>query len=291
MNSNREYIRLVEKILEEGIEGNDRTSIGTISIFGEMLTFNLDKFPLLSIKRIKWEHVVHELLWFISGSTNHLKLDELGVKIWNKNGSREFMESINLHYKVGDLGPIYGFQWRHFGENYIDCFTKYEGGVDQLQNIIGIIRKDPSSRCLLMSSWNAMDLPKMALPPCHYSTQFYVRGDKLDCLMSQRSADVGLGLPFNIASYALLTNIIAKITNLTPGLLKISLGNAHIYKNHITQLKNLCQKFHESEENGIQLTDPDLIILNNRKEIDEFKFEDFTIKNYNPLNYVKLELN
>lgn len=295
MNSSTEYIRLVEEILKDGHESEDRTKIGTIGIFGKLITFNLENsFPLLSIKRVMWDQVIHELLWFISGSTNHLELDKLGVKIWNKNGSVEYLESRNLqHYKVGDLGPVYGFQWRHFGEEYKDCYTKYDGGVDQLKILINMIRNDSNSRRLMMVSWNPTDLDKMSLPPCHYSVQFYVRGDKLDCLMSQRSADVGLGLPFNIASYALLTYMIAKITNLKPGTLKISLGVAHIYKNHIAKMKDLCDRYNSCVERGEldKLKDPKLIILNKQEEIEDFKFEDFKFEDYNPFEFVKLKLN
>lgn len=175
-----------------------------------------ESFPLLTTKRVFWRAVVEELLWFIRGSTNALELKEKNVNIWDANSTREYLDSIGLSDRVeGDLGPVYGFQWRHYGAEYKDMYTDYTGkGIDQLKNIIETLKTNPNDRRIIMCSWNPIDLPKMALPPCHCLVQFYVANGELSCMLYQRSADMGLGVPFNIASYALLTNMIAHITGL-----------------------------------------------------------------------------
>jgi dihydrofolate reductase/thymidylate synthase len=204
-----QYINLIKHILENGISKDDRTGVGTLSIFSHNMTFNLrERFPLLTTKKVYWKAVVEELLWFISGSTNSNILKEKGVNIWDGNSSREFLDSRGLtHYNQGDIGPGYGFQWRHFGATYENMHSDYSGkGVDQLQQVIELIKKDPYSRRIVMTSWNPCDVDSMALPPCHMFCQFYVsKGGYLSCQMYQRSADMGLGVPFNIASYSLLT--------------------------------------------------------------------------------------
>lgn len=175
-----------------------------------------ESLPLLTTKRVFWRAVVEELLWFIRGSTNALELKEKNVNIWDANSTREYLDSIGLSDRVeGDLGPVYGFQWRHYGAEYKDMYTDYTGkGIDQLKNIIETLKTNPNDRRIIMCSWNPIDLPKMALPPCHCLVQFYVANGELSCMLYQRSADMGLGVPFNIASYALLTNMIAHITGL-----------------------------------------------------------------------------
>ena len=237
-----QYINLIKHILENGISKDDRTGIGTLSIFSYNMTFNLrESFPLLTTKKVYWKGVVEELLWFISGSTDSNILKEKGVKIWEGNSSREFLDSRGLsHYDQGDIGAGYGFQWRHFGAKYTNMYDSYEGqGIDQLKDVIYKIKNTPNDRRIIMSSWNPTDLDKMALPPCHIFVQFWVDIDKkeLHSQMYQRSCDVGLGVPFNIASYSLLTCIIAKLCDLTPGDFHYCMGDTHIYKNHIDAMK------------------------------------------------------
>merc|ERR1712066_1036846 len=226
-----EYLDLIEKILKQGKVRDDRTGVGTISLFGAQMRFSLrDQFPLLTTKRTFWRGVAEELIWFIQGNTNAQDLADKNVKIWDANGSREFLDSRGLkNNEVGDLGPVYGFQWRHFGAEYKNCHSNYENqGVDQLQNVIDTIRKNPTCRRIIMNAWNCKDLSKMALPPCHVMCQFYVNTSKntLSCQMYQRSADMGLGVPFNIASYALLTVMIAHVCDLSPGDFVHTLGDA-----------------------------------------------------------------
>lgn len=237
-----QYINLIKHILENGISKDDRTGVGTLSIFSYNMTFNLrESFPLLTTKKVYWKGVVEELLWFISGSTNSNILKEKGVKIWEGNSSREFLDSRGLsHYDQGDIGAGYGFQWRHFGAKYTNMYDNYEGkGIDQLKDVIYKIKNTPDDRRIIMSAWNPTDLDKMALPPCHIFVQFWVDTNKkeLHSQMYQRSCDVGLGVPFNIASYALLTCIIAKLCDLTPGDFHYCMGDTHIYKNHIDAMK------------------------------------------------------
>lgn len=237
-----QYINLIKHILENGISKDDRTGVGTLSIFSYNMTFNLrESFPLLTTKKVYWKGVVEELLWFISGSTNSNILKEKGVKIWEGNSSREFLDSRGLsHYDQGDIGAGYGFQWRHFGAKYTNMYDNYEGkGIDQLKDVIYKIKNTPDDRRIIMSAWNPTDLDKMALPPCHIFVQFWVDTNKkeLHSQMYQRSCDVGLGVPFNIASYSLLTCIIAKLCDLTPGDFHYCMGDTHIYKNHIDAMK------------------------------------------------------
>ena len=237
-----QYINLIKHILENGISKDDRTGIGTLSIFSYNMTFNLrESFPLLTTKKVYWKGVVEELLWFISGSTNANILKEKGVRIWEGNSSREFLDSRGLsHYDQGDIGAGYGFQWRHFGAKYTNMYDSYEGqGIDQLKDVIYKIKNTPDDRRIIMSAWNPSDIDKMALPPCHIFVQFWVNSNKkeLHSQMYQRSCDVGLGVPFNIASYALLTCIIAKLCDLTPGDFHYCMGDTHIYKNHIDAMK------------------------------------------------------
>jgi len=215
-----QYLKLVEEIMEKGVSMSDRTGVGTISVFGTMMRFDLrNSFPLLTTKRVFWRGVVEELLWFMRGDTNGKHLSEKGIKIWDGNGSREFLDKRGLsHREEGDLGPVYGFQWRHFGAKYVDMHTDYTGqGVDQLAECIKKIKEDPSDRRIIMSAWNPADLHLMALPPCHMFCQFYVANGELSCLMYQRSCDIGLGVPFNIASYSLLTCMMAQVCGLKPG--------------------------------------------------------------------------
>ncbi|TSL34559.1 Thymidylate synthase [Bagarius yarrelli] len=213
----RGYLNQIKFILQNGVKRGDRTGTGVVSVFGLQARYSLrDQFPLLTTKRVFWKGILEELLWFIKGSTNAKELSEKGVKIWDANGSREFLDKNGFtEREEGDLGPVYGFQWRHFGAEYKDMHTDYSGqGVDQLQKVINTIKSNPEDRRIIMCAWNPKDLPLMALPPCHALCQFYVADGELSCQLYQRSGDIGLGVPFNIASYALLTYMIAHITGL-----------------------------------------------------------------------------
>jgi len=281
-----QYINLIKHILKNGISKDDRTGIGTLSIFSYNMTFNLrESFPLLTTKKVYWKGVVEELLWFISGSTDSNVLKEKGVRIWEGNSSREFLDSQGLsHYDQGDIGAGYGFQWRHFGAKYTNMYDSYEGqGVDQLKDVIYKIKNTPDDRRIIMSAWNPTDLDKMALPPCHIFVQFWVDSNKkeLHSQMYQRSCDVGLGVPFNIASYALLTCIIAKLCDLTPGDFHYCMGDTHIYKNHIDAMK-------------LQITrDPydfPKINIKDITDIDNIKFDDIELIDYKYYENIKMNM-
>lgn len=220
--------------------------MGTVSIFGAQMRFDLrnDVMPMLTTKRVFWRAVVEELLWFVRGSTDAKELQAKNVRIWDGNSTREFLDKSGFQDREeGDLGPVYGFQWRHFGAEYKACGDDYAGqGIDQLNDVITRIRNNPNDRRIIMCAWNATDLPKMALPPCHCLVQFYVADGELSCQLYQRSADMGLGVPFNIVSYALLTYMIAHVTNLKTGDFVHTLGDAHVYLNHIEPLKEQVRR-------------------------------------------------
>jgi thymidylate synthase len=282
----QQYLDLVNDILSNGTSKNDRTGTGTISKFGAQMRFSLrdDTIPLLTTKRVFWKGIVHELLWFIKGSTDNKLLQDKGVHIWDGNGSREFLDNLGfIDREEGDLGPVYGFQWRHFGAKYINSSTDYTGkGIDQLQFIIDKLKTDPDDRRMILSAWNPNDLSDMVLPPCHLLAQFYVSNGELSCQLYQRSADMGLGVPFNIASYALLTRMIAKVTGLKVGDFVHTLGDAHIYKDHIDPLKVQLER--------TPSTFPKLKINRNVDNIDDFTFEDFEIVDYNPQKSIKMTM-
>ena len=270
-----QYLNLLNKVLEEGLETESRNS-KVFSLFGEKMVYDLSKgFPLLTTKRVGYKTVLRELLWFIRGSTSNKELTDKKVHIWTPNSSREFLDSRGLDYEEGDLGPVYGFQWRHFGAEYEDKDTDYHGkGVDQLQNVIDLIKNEPNSRRIILNSWNASDLDKMALPPCHVMCQFNVdtKNNKLDCQLYQRSGDMFLGVPFNIASYAFLTHIIGKITGYQVGRLIHILGDTHIYESHLDAVKEQIER--------VPYQFPELSISNELTDINTIKEEYFTFQNY-----------
>ncbi|XP_071274062.1 LOW QUALITY PROTEIN: thymidylate synthase [Agelaius tricolor] len=281
----QQYLQQVRHILQHGHRREDRTGTGTISVFGMQARYSLrDQFPLLTTKRVFWKGVLEELLWFIKGSTNAKELSAKGVKIWDANGSREFLDKQGFSTREeGDLGPVYGFQWRHFGAEYKDMHTDYSNqGVDQLQKVIETIKTNPDDRRIIMCAWNPKDISLMALPPCHALCQFYVLNGELSCQLYQRSGDMGLGVPFNIASYSLLTYMIAHVTGLKPGEFIHTLGDAHIYLNHVEPLKVQLQR----EPRPF----PKLRILCEIKDISDFKAEDFQIEDYNPHPPIKMEM-
>jgi dihydrofolate reductase/thymidylate synthase len=240
-HSEQPYLDLLQRILDKGVYHPDRTGTGVYSYFGDQLRLNIkNQFPLLTTKKMFWKGIVEELLWFLRGQTDNKILTEKGVHIWDGNSSREFLDKSGLtEYEEGDCGPIYSFQWKHFGAEYKDCHTDYTGqGVDQVAYLLKELKENPNSRRIFMSAWNPSDLEKMCLPPCHVSTQFYVKeGKYLSCHMYMRSCDAFLGLPFNIASYALLTYLLAAQCGYTPDELIISFGNLHLYANHLEQVK------------------------------------------------------
>lgn len=286
-----EYFRLIEHVFQNGQVRDDRTGTGTISTFGYEMKFNLENqiIPLLSTKRVYWHGVVAELLWFLRGQTDAKILMDQKVNIWKGNGTREYLDSIGLtHYREYDLGKVYGFQWRHHGAEYKTCDTDYTGqGVDQIQQIIETIKTNPTSRRIILCAWNPSDLKEMALPPCHVMCQFYVHTEtkQLSCKMYQRSGDVGLGVPFNIASYSLLTHIIAKLCGLTAKYFIHTLGDVHIYKTHIQALqKQLRRTVPMDSHPTLQLR------FDAEKNIDDIVEEDIVLKNYHPLHTLSMKM-
>ena len=257
-----QYLNLLKEVLENGKEKFDRTGIGTKSIFGSQMKFNLnDGFPILTTKKLHFKSIVYELLWFLKGDTNISYLNENGVSIWNEWAD-----------KNGDLGPVYGKQWRSWE-------TSDGRTIDQISDVINQIRKDSNSRRLIVSAWNPSDIKNMALPPCHCLFQFYVIENKLSCKLYQRSADVFLGVPFNIASYALLTIMIARICKLDVGEFIHSFGDVHLYLNHLDQAKEqLLRK---------PMNLPKLNIINAPESIFDFKYENFELVNYNSAPNIK----
>lgn len=281
----QQYLDCIRNILTAGNVKDDRTGVGTISLFGCQMRYSLrNVFPLITTKRVFWRGVVEELLWFIRGSTSANELSDKGVKIWNKNSTREYLDSIGLtERKEGDLGPIYGFQWKHYGAEYKDMFTDYSNeGIDQLKNVIHTIKTNPNDRRIIMTAWNPADLPKMALPPCHCLAQFYVANNELSCQLYQRSADMGLGVPFNIASYSLLTYMIAHVTGLKPGEFIHTIGDAHVYLNHIDSLKIQLERDLKPF--------PTLNIIRTVNNIEDFRYEDFVLENYKPHPPINMEM-
>jgi len=269
-----QYLDLLQNVLDQGEKRTDRTGTGTLSIFGVQMRFDLSKgFPLVTTKKCHLRSIIHELLWFINGETNVKHLHENNVTIWDEWADEN-----------GDLGPVYGFQWRHWGRNR-DCprtgtVPPGEEGIDQISEVIEQIKSNPESRRHIISAWNVSDLKQMALSPCHVLFQFYVHQDgRLSCQLYQRSADIFLGVPFNIASYALLTMMVAQVTDLEPGEFVHTFGDAHLYLNHIEQAK-------------LQLSRPprDLPVMRlnpNVNSIFDFKYEDFTLEQYDPYPAIK----
>ena len=286
-NQEKQYIQLIQDIIEHGTEehgrnGNTRVVIGSTMYF----SYSNNKIPLLTTKKVAWKTCLRELLWFIKGQTNNKILKEQKCYIWNGNASKQFLESRGLNYEEDDLGPVYGHQWRHFNASYTNCNDDYSGkGVDQLEYIINSL-KDPekrSSRRLVMSAWNPCQLDEMALPPCHILVQFHVtNGNLLSCSMFQRSGDVGLGVPFNIASYSFLLHLIAKHCGLVPHEFYYHLGNAHIYEEHLEPLKQ--------QINREPYEFPTLDIVNIHENINDYVLDDFKISNYEYHDTIKMEM-
>jgi thymidylate synthase len=253
----KQYTDLMRHVLAHGNKKEDRTGTGTLSVFGYQMRFNLaDGFPLLTTKKVHLKSIIHELLWFLQGSTNIAYLKENGVRIWDEWADEN-----------GNLGPVYGYQWRNW--------PKPDGShIDQITQVVNAIKKNPDSRRLIVSAWNVADVDQMKLPPCHAFFQFYVADGKLSCQLYQRSADIFLGVPFNIASYALLTMMVAQVCGLKLGDFVHTLGDAHIYTNHMEQVNEQLQRDLRPL--------PQMKINPNVTDIFSFKFEDFTLENYDP---------
>ena len=258
----KQYLDLLNRILEEGVEKKDRTGTGTISVFGNQMRFHLeDGFPLLTTKKLHLKSIIYELLWFLKGDTNAHYLQEHGVRIWNEWADED-----------GNLGHIYGYQWRSWPD--------YQGGhIDQISEVINQIKNNPDSRRMIVSAWNVADLNNMNLPPCHILFQFYVADGKLSCQLYQRSADTFLGVPFNIASYSLLTMMVAQVCGLQLGDFVYTTGDTHIYLNHIEQVK--LQLTREPRKLPRMVINPDV------KNIFDFKYEDFQLEDYHPWDHIK----
>ncbi|WP_200976813.1 thymidylate synthase [Echinicola sp. 20G] len=258
----KQYHQLLQHILDNGVQKGDRTGTGTISVFGYQMRFDLQEgFPLVTTKKCHLKSIIHELLWFLNGDSNIGYLKENKVSIWDEWADEN-----------GDLGPVYGYQWRHWPDG--------KGGeIDQIKNLIHQIKNNPNSRRLLVSAWNVADVDNMALPPCHTMFQFYVAEGKLSCQLYQRSADVFLGVPFNIASYALFTMMIAQVCDLEPGEFIHTFGDTHLYSNHIEQTK--LQLSRDCRPLPTMKINPEI------KDIFSFKYEDFELLNYDPHPHIK----
>jgi len=282
------YLNCLKDVLERGQYRDDRTEVGTLSLFeGKQFVFDLSKtFPLLTTKRVFFRGLAEELFFFFSGLTNAKILQEKDVHIWDDNSSREYLDKIGQsHREVGDLGKFYGFQWRHWGAEYLDCHQDYKGqGFDQIQMIIDLIKNSPTSRRILVSAWNPGDLKEMALPPCHIVYQFYVdvENKTLSCSMYQRSADLFLGVPFNIASTALFTCLLAKTCDLKPSKVIVTLGDSHIYLNHIQQV------LEQISRDPRQF--PTLNIKTKREKLEDYCFDDLELINYNPYGKIAAKM-
>jgi thymidylate synthase len=289
----QQYLDLLEDILENGNSKGDRTGTGTTSVFGRQLRFNLQLgFPLLTTKKVHFKSVIHELLWFISGDTNVKYLQDNGVTIWNEWADEK-----------GNLGPIYGYQWRKFGQHFGSDAQYFEGGMqdtlyvdnlggrvslngvpegkDQLLEVIETIKTNPNSRRIIISAWNPNQIDIMRLPPCHLLFQFYVADGKLSCQLYQRSCDVFLGVPFNIACYALFTHMVAQVVGLEPGWFIHTYGDLHIYNNHLDQVNKQLGRRDQARDLPMIELNPDVT------NIDDFKFEDISLRGYSPLPGIK----
>lgn len=261
----KNYLNLLDRILRDGVQKDDRTGTGTLSVFGHQMRFDLSEgFPLLTTKKLHTKSIIYELLWFLKGDTNVRYLQEHGVRIWNEWADEN-----------GDLGPVYGHQWRSWPD--------YDGGViDQIEYVVNQIKTNPNSRRMIVSAWNVAEVNKMALPPCHTLFQFYVCNGRLSLQLYQRSADTFLGVPFNIASYALLTMMMAQVTGLEPGEFVHTTGDTHLYLNHLEQAR--LQLKREPRPLPIMRLNPDV------KSLYDFKFEDFELVGYNPWPHIKADV-
>lgn len=277
----RQYLDLLRRILDEGRPRDDRTGTGTVGIFGHQMRFDLrEGFPLLTTKKLHLKSIVHELLWFLRGETHVGPLQEAGVRIWNEWATAE--QTARFGRREGDLGPVYGHQWRNFGATRRPDGSYERDGVDQIARAVHLIRNEPHSRRILVTGWHPREAEEVALPPCHTLFQFHVQDGALSCQLYQRSADVFLGVPFNIASYALLTMMMAQVCDLEPGDFVHTFGDAHLYNNHLEQAR--LQLTREPRALPRMHIDPRV------KSIFELRYEDFRLEGYDPHPHIKAEV-
>ncbi|ELQ75668.1 bifunctional Thymidylate synthase [Trachipleistophora hominis] len=281
------YLNLIERVIAHGIRKDDRTGTGTFTLTGQVLRFSLENntLPLLTTKKTAFDIILKELLFFVKAQTDNKILTCQNVKIWNGNSTAEFFEQYCINRPAGDLGPVYGFQWRHFGAQYKSSSDNYDGqGVDQLQNVIDEIKRDKNSRRLIISAWNPLCIKEMALPPCHTMFQILILEEKVTLIMYQRSGDIGLGVPFNIASYSILAAMIGYMTGYAPGEFVHVIGDAHVYLNHVDALK---------VQLGREPYDfPKLYIRPKRKiqRIEDFELEDFELEGYRHHDKITMQM-
>jgi len=282
-----QYLNLIYKITKFGARQEGRNG-STRSLVGQKMVFDLteDTIPLMTTKKLAWKTCLKELFWFMKGDTNNQTLKDQNVKIWNQNSSREFLDERGLHNLTeNDLGPVYGHQWRHYNAKYHNCFTNYENrGVDQLQNVIDQLKdkETRNSRRIILNAWNPVQIDEMALPPCHVLSQYLVKGDELSVLLYQRSGDVGLGIPFNIASYSFLAHILGKHCDLKPKEFIHVIGDAHIYEEHIEPLKKQIAK--------IPYQFPKIKVKNKYDVIEKYGMKDIEIENYKFHEKIEMEM-
>jgi thymidylate synthase len=276
-----QYLDLLRRILREGRPRQDRTGTGTLGVFGHQMRFDLRAgFPLLTTKKLHLRSIIHELLWFLRGETHVASLQEAGVKIWDEWATAE--QTARFGRAAGDLGPVYGHQWRNFGATRLPDGSYAPDGVDQITRLLAELRRNPASRRLIVTGWHPGEADQVALPPCHTLFQLYVQDGELSCQLYQRSADVFLGVPFNIASYALLTLMIAQVSDLGPGDFIHTFGDAHLYRNHLEQARQQLER--EPRPLPHMKLDPSV------RDLFAFRFEHFSLEGYDPHPHIKAEV-
>ena len=274
----QQYLDLLDRVLTTGRVRKDRTGTGTVGVFGHQMRFDLSQgFPLLTTKKLHLRSIIHELLWFLSGDTHVGPLQDNNVRIWNEWATAE--QTAKFGREAGDLGPVYGHQWRNFGATLLTDGSYGDDGVDQIQRVLDTIQTNPYSRRMLVTGWNPKEADKVALPPCHTLFQFYVQDGRLSCQLYQRSADIFLGVPFNIASYSLLMMMIAQVCDLEPGEFVHTMGDAHLYSDHLEQAR--LQMTRDTRSRPTMTLNPEV------KDLFAFTFEDFTLSGYDPHPHIK----
>ena len=274
----QQYLDLLDRVLTTGRVRKDRTGTGTVGVFGHQMRFDLSEgFPLLTTKKLHLRSIIHELLWFLSGDTHVGPLQDNNVRIWNEWATAE--QTAKFGREAGDLGPVYGHQWRNFGATLLTDGSYGDDGVDQIQRVLDTIQTNPYSRRMLVTGWNPKEADKVALPPCHTLFQFYVQDGRLSCQLYQRSADIFLGVPFNIASYSLLMMMIAQVCDLEPGEFVHTMGDAHLYSDHLEQAR--LQLTRDTRSRPTMTLNPEV------KDLFAFTFEDFTLSGYDPHPHIK----
>ena len=274
----QQYLELLDRVLTHGSVRKDRTGTGTVGVFGHQMRFDLSNgFPLLTTKKLHLRSIIHELLWFLSGDTHVAPLQANNVRIWNEWATAE--QTAKFGREAGDLGPVYGHQWRNFGATVLSDGSYESDGVDQIQRLLDGIQNNPYSRRLLVTGWNPKEADQVALPPCHTLFQFYVQDRRLSCQLYQRSADIFLGVPFNIASYSLLLLMIAQVCELEPGEFVHTMGDAHLYSDHLDQAR--LQLSRDVRERPTMHLNPEV------RDLFAFRYEDFTLEGYDPHPHIK----